>query len=264
MWTEVDRSDDPSFFVRFLEATRRPVVAAAAANPVAFFAYLDLHPGQRVLDAACGLGELTGLMASLVAPDGEAVGVDFSETMVDEARRRAEGRGLPVRFEQGDIMALSYPDHSFDCARAEQVLQHIPSPETAMTELTRVTKSGGIVAVLEPDWDTLIIDADDLATSRAFTAYNSTIMIPHGAIGRRLPALFRGAGLRDVTVTPTVLMPPYPPLRDFIESNTQRAVQDGVVAEGEARAWLDDLAARHTDGRFFAAFSYFCVTGRTS
>lgn len=263
-WTSVDTSDDPAFFIRFLDASRAGVVASAASDPGAFFAYLDVHPGQRVLDAACGVGELTRLLGQLVAPDGEAVGVDFSTTMVEEASRRAKQSDVPVRFEQGDIMALDFPDNSFDRARAEQVLQHIPRPETALAELTRVTRPGGVVAVMEPDWDTLVIDADNLDMSRAFTVYNSTVVVPRGYIGRRLPAMFRDAGLVDVGCTATVLLPTYPALQEFIESNTRNAVAVGFVMEREATAWLRDLETRNAGGRFFAAFSYFRAVGRVA
>ncbi len=263
-WTSVDTADDPAFFIRFLDASRARIVATAASDPGAFFAYLEVHPGQRVLDAACGVGDLTRLLGLLVAPDGEAVGVDFSTTMVAEARRRVEQSDLPVRFEQGDIMALDFPDHSFDRVRAEQVLQHIPHPETALAELTRVTRPGGMVAVMEPDWDTLVIDADNLAMSRAFTVYNSTVVVPNGSIGRRLPAMFRDAGLVDVDCTATVLLPPHSALQEFIESNTHNAVTEGFMVQSEATAWLHDLETRSAGGRFFAAFSYFQVVGRVA
>lgn len=263
-WTSVDTSDDPAFFIRFLDASRSRIVAHAASDPGAFFAYLDVHPGQRVLDAACGVGELTRLLGQLVAPDGEAVGVDYSTTMVQEARRRSDKSDVPVRFEQGDIMALDFPDNRFDRARAEQVLQHIARPEMALAELTRVTRPGGLVAVLEPDWDTLVIDADNLALSRAFTVYNSTVVVPNGSIGRRLPALFHDAGLVDVDCTATVLMPPYPAVREFIESNTHKAVAAGFMAQRDATEWLHDLEARHAGRRFFGAFSFFQVVGRVA
>lgn len=261
-WTAVDQTDDPDFFIRFLDASRAGVVAAAVADPGATFSYLDVHPGQRVLDAACGLGELTGVLARLVVPDGEVVGVDFSSTMVDEARRRARGSGMPVRFERGNIMGLDFPDNSFDRSRAEQVLQHIPSPETAVGELVRVTRPGGLVAVLEPDWDTLIIDADDLDVSRAFTVFNSTVVVPHGAVGRSLPALFKDAGLTDVDVSPSVVMAPYSALRDFIESNTKHAVESNVMDAARAGTWLRELEQRAGAGRFFAGFCHFRVVGR--
>jgi ubiquinone/menaquinone biosynthesis C-methylase UbiE len=259
-WTEVDRTDDPLFFVRFLDATRAPAAAMARQDPAAFFAYLDVHPGQTVLDAGCGLGEMVGLIAGLVGPSGRVVGVDFSETMVREARRRSEGTNLPVEFRQGDIMALDLADDTFDRARVEQVLQHIPRPETGLAELYRVTKPGGRVAVLEPDWDTAVIDAADIEMSRQFTRFNSD-SIAHGPIGRQLPRLFKEVGLVDVEVAPRVLAPPYPAIREWITSNVDRAVGQRVMEESRARAWLDDLAAHDEAGLFFAAFVMFQVTG---
>ena len=259
-WTEVDHTDDPQFFVRFLDATRAPAAAMARQDPAAFFAYLDVHPGQAVLDAGCGLGEMVRLIAGLVGPSGRVVGVDFSETMVQEARRRSEGTNLPVEFHQGDIMALELADDTFDRARVEQVLQHIPRPEKGLAELYRVTKPGGRVAVLEPDWDTAVIDAADIEVSRQFTRFNSD-SIAHGSIGRQLPRLFKEVGLSDVQVTPRVLAPPYPAIREWITSNVDRAVEQGVMEEGRAHAWLDDLAARDGAGLFFAAFVMFQVTG---
>ncbi len=199
-------------------------------------------------------------MISVARLRPRVVGVDFSETMVQESRRRSEGTSLPVEFRQGDIMALDFADDTFDRARVEQVLQHIPRPEKGVAELYRVTKPGGLVAVLEPDWDTAVIDAADLEMSRQFTRFNSD-SVAHGPIGRHLPRLFKGIGLVDVEVTPRVIVPPYPALREWITSNVDRAVEQGVVEENRAQVWLDDLAARDEAGLFFAAFVMFQVTG---
>jgi ubiquinone/menaquinone biosynthesis C-methylase UbiE len=259
-WAEVDHTDDPQFFVRFLDATRAPAAAMARQDPGAFFAYLDVHPGQTVLDTGCGLGEMARLIAGLVGPSGRVVGVDVSETMVQEARRRSAGTDLPVEFRQGDIMALEFAGNTCDRARVEQVLQHIPRPERGLAELYRVTKPGGRVAALEPDWDTAVIDAADIEMSRQFTRFNSE-SVAHGPIGRQLPRLFKEVGLNDVDVTPRVITPPYPAIREWIASAVDRGVEQGVMDKGRARAWLDDLAARDEDGLFFAAFVMFQVTG---
>jgi hypothetical protein len=96
--------------------------------------------------------------------------------------------------------------------------------------------------------------------SRQFTRFNSD-SIAHGPIGRQLSRLFKEVGLSDVEVVPRVIAPPYPAIREWITSNTNRAVEQGVMEEGQARAWLDDLAARDGDGLFFAAFVMFQVTG---
>ncbi|MGZ3461071.1 MAG: methyltransferase domain-containing protein, partial [Archangium sp.] len=59
--------------------------------------------GARILDAGCGVGEVTRELGALVGRTGQVLGLDLSEAMVTEARRRTEGSGLPVEYLQGDI-----------------------------------------------------------------------------------------------------------------------------------------------------------------
>jgi len=260
-WAEVDRTDDPAFFVRFLDATRARAVAAAERDPAGFFASLDVHEGLHVLDAGCGLGDTARLIARLVGPAGSVTGVDNSATMIREARRRSTGSALPVVFQRGDIMALDLPTAAFDRVRAEQVLQHIADPRRAVAELARVTRPGGRVVVLEPDWESLVIDAADLETSRRFTAFNSTQVIRHGSMGRQLPALFREAGVEAVSVTPQGVLGNYELTAEYIASVTARAVEGGAIEAAAARRWLDDLRTRHDERLFLFAFLFFIVSG---
>lgn len=88
-WIQVDRAEDPAFFVGVLDATRASLLARARRSPADFFAGLGLQPGHRVLDVGCGTGDLLRLLAPLVAP-GRAVGIDLSETMIAEAHRSGQ------------------------------------------------------------------------------------------------------------------------------------------------------------------------------
>src|SRR4051812_17670919 len=69
------------------------------------------RPGERALDLCCGTGDVT---FALAAKGVAATGLDFSEAMLDVARRRAESTAHHVAFEQGDAEQLPYPDNSFD------------------------------------------------------------------------------------------------------------------------------------------------------
>src|SRR5271163_2190685 len=69
-------------------------------------------PGSRVLDVATGTGDLAIELAGRVAPDGEVIASDFSEVMLELARRKAPA----IQFEWADALALPYPDDSFDAA----------------------------------------------------------------------------------------------------------------------------------------------------
>src|SRR6185295_4220049 len=74
----------------------------------------NLGPGDSALDVCCGTGDLALELANRVGPDGTVVGCDFSEPMLELARRKAAARGVDgVRFEWADALDLPYEDASF-------------------------------------------------------------------------------------------------------------------------------------------------------
>ena len=94
--------------------------------------------GKRVLEAGCG----TGLVLSrLSAVASEAYGFDLSAGMVEKAR----ARGLPVSL--GSITAVPFRDNAFDFVCSFKVLAHVPDIERALSELARVTRPGGVLAL---------------------------------------------------------------------------------------------------------------------
>ena len=81
------------------------------------------------------------------------------------------------------------------------MFQHLEAPPQALRELVRVTWSGGRIVVFDPDWETLIVDADDTTTTRAILQAKCDLL-RHGWIGRQLAGLMRGAGLGGIAVEP--------------------------------------------------------------
>lgn len=107
-----------------------------------------LRAGECVLDVACGTGEVTLAAAARLAPGGEAVGVDLSERMVEAARTRAAAAHCDnVRFERMGAEQLTLPDGSFDVALCALGLMYVPDPELALTEMRRVLKDRGRLAL---------------------------------------------------------------------------------------------------------------------
>jgi SAM-dependent methyltransferase len=88
-FTRVDATADPNFFVRFVDAANE--MASVQACKRRMEAMLQPRVGQRILDLGCGTGDDARALARLVAPGGRVVGVDNSEVMLAEARRRAMG-----------------------------------------------------------------------------------------------------------------------------------------------------------------------------
>jgi hypothetical protein len=72
-------------------------------------------------------------------PVGRLVGLDASEVIIAEGRRRASALGLPIVFEVADVQALPFDDDSFDACRAARLLEHVPNAELALTEMVRPT-----------------------------------------------------------------------------------------------------------------------------
>ena len=105
----------------------------------------ELGPGARALDVATGTGDLAIELARRVGPDGEVVGSDFSPGMLERARRKAP----ELRFEEGDALALPYPDDAFDAATVGFGARNFADLDQGLREMTRVVRPGGKVVVLE-------------------------------------------------------------------------------------------------------------------
>jgi demethylmenaquinone methyltransferase / 2-methoxy-6-polyprenyl-1,4-benzoquinol methylase len=99
-------------------------------------------PGDRVLDAACGTGDLA--LADRKA-GGEVTGLDFSERMLERARRKSDR----IEWVRGDALALPFDDASFDAATIGFGIRNVDNLDTGLRELARVVRPGGRLAVLE-------------------------------------------------------------------------------------------------------------------
>ena len=102
-----------------------------------------VRPGDSVLDAACGTGDFA--VADVRAGAARVVGVDFSPRMLERARRKAP----QVEWVEGDLLALPFPDATFDAATVGFGARNVADLELALRELRRVLRSGGRVAILE-------------------------------------------------------------------------------------------------------------------
>ena len=101
-----------------------------------------VRPGDRVLDACCGTGDLA--LADVQA-GGRVVGLDFSERMLDRARRKS----AEVEWVRGDLLELPFADASFDAATVGFGVRNVADLERALRELRRVLRRGGGLGILE-------------------------------------------------------------------------------------------------------------------
>ena len=121
------------------------------------FDRLGLQAGERVLDMGCGAGrhafEMYKRGADVIALDQDA---DELSTVSEWFAAMREEGGLPEGAEadvkQGDALDLPFADGEFDRVVASEVLEHIPDDERAISELVRVLRPGGTIAVTVPRW----------------------------------------------------------------------------------------------------------------
>jgi demethylmenaquinone methyltransferase / 2-methoxy-6-polyprenyl-1,4-benzoquinol methylase len=102
-------------------------------------------PGSRVLDVATGTGDFAIELQRRVGDGGEVIGLDFSEKMLELARRKAPA----IRFEQGNALELPYADDEFDAATVGFGVRNFSDLDRGLVELSRVVKPGGRVVILE-------------------------------------------------------------------------------------------------------------------
>ena len=182
--------------------------------------------------------------------------------MITEARRR--GETPPVEFKQGDIDRLPFPDDTFDATRADRVFQHLGDPTAALEEICRVTRSGGVVSVVDPDWETLVIDMPNRPLFRKIREHSLDSQIGR-TIGSQLFNLFRRAGLGEVTVVTAVLLT----ISDFsvarqlanLDEMGDAALAAGAITPAEHQKWLETLHSFEDSVPFFAAVGGVGVIG---
>lgn len=168
-----------------------------------FLSWLGVASGRHWLDVGCGTGALSQTILALAAP-AQVKGIDRSDGYI--ARAQVQVQDSRASFEVGDAQALPDETARYDAAVSGLALNFIPQPDQAVSEMTRVIKSGGIVAAYVWDY------AGKMQLMRHF--WNAAAALDPQARdqdeGRRFPIcqpnplreLFQNAGLKDVEVRP--------------------------------------------------------------
>jgi len=173
--------------------------------------------GLRWIDIGCGNGAFTELLVERCTP-AEVQGVDPSEAQLGFARARHKA-GI-ARFQQGDAMALPFPDHSFDAAVMALVIFFVPEPAQGVAEMKRVVRPGGTIAAYA--WDILEEGGFPMAAMQAeLRATGRRPMLPPSAEVSRMDALrkvWADAGLTDVQTRAITVARTFSDFDDFWSS----------------------------------------------
>jgi SAM-dependent methyltransferase len=165
-----------------------------------------VQPGERVLDVGAGLGQLTRDLARAAGRPALAVERSAEQRAAGEALASAAGEGALLEWRAGDVLDLPLAPAewgTFDVGHARFILEHVPSPARVVAQLARAVRPGGRVVLCDDDHSLLRLHPEPPGLGLVWEAfvrsYDRNGNDPF--VGRRLPALLHGAGLRPVRAT---------------------------------------------------------------
>ncbi len=228
---------------------------------------LEATAGKKVLDVGCGPASDTIELGRRVGPQGRVLGVDHDASMLREAESRARDAGVAawVRHMLADSAALPLASDSLNAARSERLFQHLLDPRPTLAEMVRVTRSGGLVLVLDTDWGSASTDTTEVDIERRLARAHADQAANNGYAGRQLYRLFRQVGLQDIRIEAYVnwstdyAFTRRATLQDEVE---RIAVTEGRVSEQEVQRLREQLERADAEGAFFAYANQMLVVGR--
>lgn len=221
-----------------------------------------IQPGNDVLELGCGPGFVTDLLAEL-APEGSLYAVEPSPTLLAQVEgnvRNKPARGLFPIQAYGD--RLPVPDGSIDFSYARFVLQHIPHPDTVVSEIHRVIRPGGHFCAVDSDDGLVVFHPEDPRVSQVLRAAQATQEDKGGDrfIGRKLPHMMTKAGFvnvksRILALTSSEL--PFDVLFNILLGYKASLLGDAI----DIKQLFQDLSEQVASGRQLVAGGVFIVTG---
>lgn len=218
-------------------------------------------PGERALELGSGNGIFSRELIEHVGSDGQVIGLDASENILEMSRHICPNG----EFVLGDAQDLPFEDAAFDVVVAAQLFCFLDNVDHGLTEAYRVLKPGGRVVILDTDWDTLVWRSGnpDLM-ARTMEAYTSVYADAH--LPRTLPHRMSQSGFSNVEVESFVVLN-----TSFGEDTYARqtagfatSIMDGSpqFSTEEKMNWLEDQERLERDGGFFFSLNRYIVSGR--
>jgi ubiquinone/menaquinone biosynthesis C-methylase UbiE len=224
-----------------------------------YLAEVELPKGARVLEVGCGTGAVTRRIAELFDL-AEVVGVDPSPVFVSRARELA--RQLPtVSFREGDGRSLDFPNESFNLVVFHTTLCHIPDPQLAVREASRVLRPEGWLAIFDGDYTTTTVSVRESDPLQPLVDAMIANFVHDRWLIRRLPKLLRSESFEvksvcshgyTQTTEPTYML-------TILDRGADLLVANNVIDTNEAAGLKREARRRVSDGEFFGHISFVSV-----
>lgn len=225
---------------------------------------LRAAPGDCVLDIGSGAGHLTLELSRAVGPSGRVIGIDPSDDMRRTAAERCEGRSN-VCLMEGTASVLPLDDASVDRAISIQVFEYLDDVPAALAEAHRVLRDGGRLVIGDTHFESLAWFSEEPVRMRSMAeAWDRHVH--HQALPALLPRFMTDAGFEVEQVVPHTICDtvgrPDGLARSMMTLMTAYALKNGLVEEGEVRAWREEQERLIEGGRFFFSLTHYVVAAR--
>lgn len=221
-------------------------------------AWMELKPGMTAVDVGCGLGFLGRAYWPYFGRGGRYFGVDVSPDLLGEAREAANEWAAKgeARFIAGDAHKLPFPSDSVDWAICQTLLMHLEKPQSALAEMVRVVKPGGLVTCKEPDNLSSMLakhyssvpelDLEELLLFAKVSMVSNSGRIKLGkgdhSIGPKVPHMMKKLGLTNIDIRLNDLVfhldPPYEEPR---QQHRLNIIKKALLEERTHMAFMDSL-----------------------
>ena len=223
---------------------------------------MDLQPGQKVLEAGCGLGRRAQLMAREANHQVEVTAIDKSEKALELAKKLSGETNLI--YQQANVESLPFESGYFDVVTADRLLICFKDPLPALKEMYRVLKPGGRLVVTDFDPASIFIAPSDEEMHQVFM----DIYMPSFSnryIGRSLPALFQKIGIEHFNVEVDASyersfshLEKIIPMQQVLDGG----IRAGYLSKEKADQWLVGLRQASDEGTFLYAISMISIFGQ--
>jgi SAM-dependent methyltransferase len=214
-----------------------------------------IQPGWRTVDVGCGPIGILNLLSRRVGPHGSVVGLEREPRFVEMAHAEIANRGLSnVRVVQADALNTGLEKNAYDLVHERLVLINVAARDVFVAEMLSLLRPGGTLVLEDGDTVSWLCQPPHPSWEVLLNAFHTVF---HGGggdrfIGRRLPALLRGAGVQDVEVNVTVAAPKLGDYRrthllSLIDSIRGKIIASGLLDESELDEHRDALLRHLND-----------------
>jgi SAM-dependent methyltransferase len=211
-----------------------------------------LRRGMRVADLGCGAGTVTAMLAEIVGPEGEVIGVDFSRAQLEQARAQAVNRARNVKLVEAPAGDTRLPRESFDLVYSRFLLIHLQEPESALHEMLALLKPNGILVC--EDADVTNAGSEPKSALQAFADLWGGLGPKRGVdytLGRRLYQMVLAAGFAEPTVVFNQPAVAHGENKRFLELSVAEAgpafIDAGLITPEELNRTLADMRRANED-----------------